>query len=135
GGSPSFAGSAAEGRCLLELGSTVELCNPAVKSAVEPPRQTSATISGSAPSSATSLLCFKAKLARKAGSGAAALAGLAPGQSISPAQRKHVPRRARDGDPVGTGPGNSFPAPLFVDTARLDAACVPSNLVAVMPGS
>ena len=129
-GTPSFAGSAAEGRCLVDLSTPVELCNPATKSAVEAPRTTSATITGSTPSSSESLLCFKAKLARKVGSGGAGLlSGLAAGSSLSPAQAKHLPRVTASGSGLSVAPGNLFPAPLWLDTVKPDVACLPAKVL------
>ncbi|MCK6555952.1 glycoside hydrolase family 9 protein [Candidatus Binatia bacterium] len=129
-GSPSFAGSAAEGKCLFDLQRPVELCNPMDKSAVQPPRQSSATVAGSTASNMTSLLCYKARLAaRFKHAGTAALANAAVGASVSPAQAKHVKRRAKNGNPLYSAPGNLFPNPVLVDTTRAELICLPSDVL------
>ncbi len=134
-GSVSFAGSAAEGRCLVDVSKPRLLCNPVAKAAVEPPRTTSATVTGSTPApEAPSLLCLAGKLARKVGTGAAGLlTGLAAGSPIQPAQSKHDAHRTNDADPVITAPGNLFPAPRALDTVKMEAVCLPSEVVAVAP--
>ncbi|HYC00820.1 MAG TPA: glycoside hydrolase family 9 protein [Candidatus Limnocylindrales bacterium] len=133
-GSPGFAGSAAEGSCLLDVHASAELCNPVAKTEVLPPRTTSAVIDESTPSSQTSLLCSKAKLARKIGSGAAGLlTGMAAGSSISPLQTRHLSRRTSDGNGVSIAPGNQFPAPVMADTIKLETFCLPTHIVAVAP--
>jgi endoglucanase len=130
-GSPSFDGSAAEGHCLVDLSKAAELCNPVAKSAVEPPRMTTAVIDGSTPSpAAKSLLCLKAKLARKvAASPGSLLTGLAEGTGVS--QSKHVARRTKTGDPVATAPGNLFPNPVALDTSKRATVCISSDVVSV----
>jgi endoglucanase len=131
-GAPAFDGSAAEGRCLVDLSKAAELCNPVAKSAVEPPRLTSAVIDESTPTSSASLLCMKAKLARKvAGSAAGLLTGLAEGASVS--QTKHVARRTSNGNPVATAPGNQFPNPVALDTSKRAAVCISSEVLSVVP--
>ncbi|HYC54913.1 MAG TPA: glycoside hydrolase family 9 protein [Candidatus Binatia bacterium] len=131
-GGASFAGSSAEGRCLLDAVIPAEICNPVAKSEVEPPRTTSAVIDESVPSTDNSLLCFKAKVARKVkGGGAGLLTGLAAGSSISPAQVKHAARRTSEGTGVALAPGNQFPAPVLADTVKMDLLCVPSQIVSV----
>lgn len=133
-GTPSFGGSAAEGKCLFDLQRPVELCNPMDKSAVQPPRQSAATITGSTASSTTSVLCYKAKLsARFKHAGAAALASATVGASVSPAQAKHVKRSARSGNPVYSAPGNQFPNPVLLDTSRAERVCLPTDVVGVLP--
>lgn len=130
-GAASFAGTAVEGKCLLDLVKPVELCNPAIKSPVEPPRTSAATISGSTPGSAESLVCYRARLARRFTSAEAALlAGAPAGARVSPKQSKHVRRRLPDGTQIFTAPGNQFPAPTQVDTIRPELVCLPSAVVA-----
>lgn len=132
-GSASFAGSSAEGRCLVDLSTPTELCNPAAKDAVEPPRTSSAVIDESTPSTDASLLCFKAKLARRVGDGGAGLlTGLAAGASISPSQSKHVAHRTSSGNPVATAPGNLFPSPVALDTVKMETVCLPSEVIAAV---
>lgn len=134
GGAASFSGSSAEGRCLLDLAAAAELCNPVAKTAVEAPRTTSAVVAESAPDSDASLLCFKARLARKVGDGGAGLlTGLAAGSSIRPAQSKHAAHRTSDANPLVTAPGNLFPAPTLLDTVKLATVCVPSQVVSAVP--
>lgn len=128
-GSPSFAGTTAEGRCLLELSKAAELCNPVAKSEVEAPRVTSAVIDGSTPATDKSLLCFKAKVARKVGSGGAGLlAGLVEGATIDPAQT-----RTGTGDPVVVAPGNQFPNPVALKAYKLATVCLSSQVLSVVP--
>jgi hypothetical protein len=129
-GSPSFAGSSAEGRCLVDLGKVAELCNPVAKSAVEPPRTTSAVIDGSTPTTTKSLLCLKAKLARKVAASAAAATGLAEGEVVS--QTKHAARRTYDGNPVLVAPGNQFPRPVTLDTSKRAMVCVESEVLSAV---
>jgi len=128
---PSFAGTTVEGRCLVDLKGPKQICAPAAKSAVLPPRITNAVIAGSTPSIADrALVCYQAKLARKVADPAAAtLAGLPIGSSV--AQRGHVKRRAQDGTAITTQPGNLFPRPVAVDTDALDLLCLPSTVASV----
>ena len=131
-GTTSFGGSAAEGRCLLDVTAPVELCNPAAKSAVVAPRTTSAVIDESLPDpSSSSLLCYKTKLARLVSGSAGLYSGLPIGAVISPAQSKHAQRRTSNGAGVGVAPGNSFPAPVLADTVKRSVLCVPSRIVSV----
>jgi hypothetical protein len=131
GVTPSFAGTAVEGRCLIDVKAPRQLCSPAAKSAVVPPRSSTATIVGSTPSITDRVLvCYRAKLAGKVtDASAAALAGVAAGTTVK--QAGHVKRREKDGSAVATLPGNLFPRPLAVDTQRLDLVCLPSAVLGV----
>jgi hypothetical protein len=62
---------------------------------------------------------------------AAALAGAGVGDVIVPAQAVPVKRSVRTGNPVYTAPGNQFPSPEMLDTARRRLACVPTNVLGV----
>lgn len=127
----SFAGTPVEGRCLVDLKQPKQICAPAAKSAVLPPRTTSAVIAGSTPAIGDrALVCYAAKLARTvANPAAAALSGLPVGSPVE--QRAHVKRRARDGTQVATQPGNLFPRPVAVDTDALELLCLPSTVASV----
>jgi hypothetical protein len=125
-GNASFAGTAVEASCLFDLNAVVELCNPMNKAVVEPPRATTAIITGSAATTAQSLLCYKNRTARTFTHGtAAALAGAATGEAIDPAQRGHIRRTLQ------TAPGNGFPAPLAVGTTKREMTCLPSDVLSV----
>ena len=128
---PSFAGTPVEGRCLVDLKGPKQVCAPAAKSAVLPPRTSSAVIAGSTPAIGDrALVCYQAKLARQvADPAAAALTGLPVGGAVE--QRAHVKRRAQDGTAVATQPGNLFPRPVAVDTDALELLCLPSTVAAV----
>jgi len=133
-GVPSFAASPVQGRCLYNLNRPIELCNPAIKSAVEPPRFTSAVIDGSAPSAGESLLCYKVTLATKiTNADAAILAGASVGSAISPKQSNHVKRTLADSTQIYLAPGNLFPAPQQVDTGKAEMVCVRTTITAVAP--
>jgi|GEM_PF-723794 len=133
-GGVSFSGSVAEGRCLLDLLAPTQLCNPADKSAVEPPRATSAVIDGSTATDGKSLLCFKAKLARKVSTAAAALlTGVPLGSALDSKQSAHVARAVASGNPLHVAPGNLFPAPVRLDTVRRETLCLPSSVLASAP--
>ncbi len=133
-GGVSFAGSAAAGRCLSDLRTPSELCNPADKTEVEPPRSTSAVIDGSAATDGKSLLCFKARLAKKVStSTAAALTALPLGGALSTRQSAHVRREVASGNPLQVAPGNLFPAPTRLDSVSREMLCLPSSVVASAP--
>ena len=132
GSTPSFAGTAVEGTCLLDLKKPVELCNPVETGAVEPPRESSAVFDPSQPSSTRSLLCYKAKPARKiVYQPAAALAQSVVGAKIEPKQAGHTPRTLAAGSEVHTAPGSRFPGPTVIETTRLGVVCLPSDVLAV----
>ncbi len=133
GGAPSFAGTSVAGSCLVDLKKPRLLCMPAAKSAVEPPRDTTALIEESFPSNpAQSLLCYGAKLARKIRSvEAARLGDVAVGEKVE--QSEHVARKAKDGAAVRTQPGNGFPAPAALDTKVVEALCLPTTVLSTSP--
>jgi len=127
----SFPGTLVEGRCLIDLKAPKQLCSPAAKSAVQPPRVTSAVIDGSTPAIGDRVLvCYQSALAKKLRDPAAAtLVGLPAGSTV--AQRAHEKRRLRDGTQVGIAPGNGFPRPIAIDTDKLELLCLPSTVSAV----
>lgn len=129
-GAPSFAGRPVAGTCLFDLKKPTMLCNPMTKTAVVPPRQTTASISTSTPSTAFSLLCYKAGLASKVTSAAAAtLASLSVGDSVG--QSKHVQRSVKGDNPLQVRAANQFPAPRILDTKKIDGVCLPTYVDAV----
>jgi hypothetical protein len=129
-GATAFDATVVQGACLVDFKKPVELCNPAAKSAVEPPRATNATIDGSTPAVAHSLLCYQAKTAtRVTNADAAALASRAVGTVL--AQRTHVPRKLKNGTEVSTAPGNQFPRPVAMDTIKLERVCLPTDVLGV----
>jgi hypothetical protein len=103
------------------------------KSEVESPRETSATgIEESAAATAKSLLCYKSKLASKLTSeDAATLANGAVGDKLDPKQTKQAKRSVKTGDPIYTTPGNQFPYPVLLDTAKQKLVCLPSEVLGV----
>lgn len=131
GATPSFTGTPVEGRCLLDLKAPKQLCSPAAKSAVRPPRATSAVVDGSTPSIGDRVLvCYQAALAKKLRDpAAAALSGLPIGTVAAP--RGHAKRRLADGTQIGVAPGNGFPRPVAVDTEKAELLCLPSTVSAV----
>lgn len=131
-GNPSFPATAAAGKCLFDLKKVKELCNPMDKTAVEAPRQTSATITASNATTPRSLLCYQPKLARKFNDAFIASAlGVAVGDKLEPGQAKHFKRGVKTGNPVHTAPGNLFPKPLLVDTNKQELVCVPTDVTGV----
>ncbi|MFQ5664791.1 MAG: hypothetical protein ACE5I7_00005, partial [Candidatus Binatia bacterium] len=125
----SFAGTAAAGKCLYRFLKPLELCNPVIKSEVVPPRETKATIDGSTPTAADSLLCYKIKVASKIRSTTvAALVGQSEGSRIVPAQTRH--RRRLN---ISIAPGNRFPAPSRLDTKKAEMACIPTTVGVISP--
>jgi hypothetical protein len=108
----------------------MELCSPADKSAVVPPRLTAATIDGSSAAvRGEGLLCYKAKLvSRVRNATAAALGGVAPGDGLR--QRPHTKRRLKDGTNLNVVPGNQFPA-MAMDTTKAEFVCVPTTVLSV----
>lgn len=134
GVTPSFAGTEVEGACLFNLKKAVELCNPIDKSAVVPPRETSAVIDGSVAATTQSLLCYRVSLATKFTYGpAAALADTTVGTVLDPKQTKHVKRGQKTGNPVHTTAGNQFPGPVEVDTSKQYVACLPTDVTGFSP--
>lgn len=129
----SWDGTTVEGKCLFDLKQPRELCNPAIKSAVQAPRTTNAAITGSSPSTTDSLLCYQAKLSSKLTSGdAAALIGSSTGKLPNGAkQSKHVKRRTANGTPVYVAAGNGFPAPDAVNTSKQELVCIPTGVISV----
>lgn len=126
----SFFGTAVAGRCLLDVQKPVELCNPVDKDAVEAPRETTAVIDASTATATQSLLCYKAKLARKVTSAAAALlAETAVGTKVP--QAKHLRHRAASANQLRIAPGNLFPNPIRMDDIKPDTVCVPTDIVDV----
>lgn len=105
------------------------LCSPVAKSAVEPPRVTTAVLDESFPSNETeTLLCYGAKVASKVRSvDAAALAGLVVDEKV--AQAKHVARSEKAGTAVQTAPSNGFPSPTVVDTKAVELVCLPTDVL------
>jgi hypothetical protein len=133
-GNASFPGSPAAGKCLFDLKKVKELCNPMDKSAVQPPRETSASITPSTATTTRSLLCYQAKLAAKfTNSNAASLANAVVGAKIEPGQSKHTKRGVKTGNPVHTAPGNLFPNPVLVDTSNHELVCIPTDVTSVAP--
>jgi hypothetical protein len=125
-----FPGTPVEGACLYVMKKPMELCSPADKSAVVPPRLTAATIDGStAAVRGEGLLCYKAKLvSRVRNATAAALGGVAPGDGLR--QRPHTKRRLKDGTNLNVVPGNQFPA-MAMDTTKAEFVCVPTTVLSV----
>jgi len=128
GGGAAFAGTTVEANCLFDLKGLVELCNPMNKSAVQPPRETSAAITGSTAATGQSLLCYKNRVAGSfSDSVAAALAGHAVDDAIDPPQRAHLNRTLQ------TAPGNAFPAPIAAETVKSEMTCLPTDVLSVAP--
>jgi hypothetical protein len=127
-GAAGFAGTVVEATCLLDLKSVVELCNPMNKSAVQPPRTTSAIITGSTATTAQSLLCYKNRIAKSfTDSVAASLAGNSVDAPVDPAQRSHLRRTLQ------ITPGNAFPAPVSAETVKPEMTCLPTDVLSVAP--
>lgn len=129
GGAASFPGTSVEGACLLDLKSPRLLCAPVAKSAVEPPRVTTAVLDASFPSNVDqTLLCYAVKLGSKVRSdAAAALSGVPLNQKVP--QAKHVQRSQKAGGAVHTAPSNGFPSPVAVDTKALELLCLPTDVL------
>jgi hypothetical protein len=127
----SFLGTPVEGRCLIDLKAPKQLCSPAAKSVVQPPRVTSAVVDGSTPAIGDRVIvCYQGTLAKKLRDpAAAALVGLPTGSTV--AQRAHEKRRLADGTQIGVGPGNGFPRPIAIDTDKLEMLCLPSTVSAI----
>jgi cysteine-rich repeat protein len=145
-GAPSFGGTSVEGRCLLDLKTPKELCNPIDMTGVMLPRWTSAAIRDSISGATRSLLCYKAKLAPKfTRSETATLAGANAGDKIDPKQRKHVKREydqfnEENSDELHITAGkkvpglySEFPEPAMIDTKVLERVCVPTDVLSVTP--
>ena len=133
-GFPSFQGTAVEGMCLVDLKKPVEICSPATKSAVVPPRKTNAVITGALPSTDDVLLCYQIRLASKfRDAAAAALVGKSVGDRVSPKQNRHLKRKLRAGNQVYTLPSNQFPSPTQVDTSKQDLLCLRTSVLSVAP--
>ena len=129
---PSFAASDVEGRCLYDIRKPSQLCNPVDMSAVEPPRETSATMDASEAADVPSLLCYTAKLAARAMSSAAvSQAGMQFGERISPRQSKHQKRRSAEGTQLRLAPGSQFPAPAEADSVTARTICLPTDVLSV----
>jgi len=134
GVTPSFQGSPVQGMCLLNLLKPFLLCDPMSKSAVQPPRSTSAIINGSTAVTTKSLLCYRVGTATAFRSSAtAALAGVSVGTKIKPAQAPIVKRRVASGSGVYTGPGNLFPGPAQVNETRREMVCIPTDVNGATP--
>lgn len=134
-GDVSFAGTAAEGKCLFSLGRVTELCVPAALRNLTGGRLTDAEIEESDPFTDDALLCYKPKLARKVRSADAAnLLGVAVDSSVN-AQRRHDTRRAKDGNPLYVQPGAQVPSPSVVETKKVESVCIPTTIdsVAMIP--
>ncbi len=134
-GTASFAGTAVESSCLIDVRRPVELCNPIAMSEVEPPRSTSAVITPSGPDTGPSLLCYRARLASRFRSAdAAATAGTETRDRIDPKQSAHQPRTVGDANPLHTAPASMFPAPTVVETrARDRRVCLVTDVLSVTP--
>lgn len=134
-GGPSFPASPVQGRCLFNLGRITEFCSPIDKSPVDPGRETQATLTETTPTTTDlGLLCYQAKPATKiADPTVAAILGQSIGERVLPKQRKHVKRSFRTGMPIFTTPGNDFPAPPVIETTKLDAVCLPTEVLSVVP--
>ena len=131
GGGASFPGTSVEGACLVDMKKPSLLCMPASKSAVEPPRLTSAVIDTSDASNAEeALLCYGVKLARKVRNAETAVLGeLAVDERLE--KFTHQARTAKEGTAVRTTPSNGFPAPAAIDTKTLDSLCLPTDILSV----
>ncbi|MCC6764669.1 MAG: hypothetical protein IT293_08395 [Deltaproteobacteria bacterium] len=133
-GTPSFPGTPVAGACLVNVGKPRLLCNPVDTAAVVPPRESSAVVVPSAARTATSLLCYKAKLAKRfTHAPAAMLAGATLDATIDPAQARHEKRRVQAGTGIYLGPGNQFPGPAEVSTTKLAFVCLPTSVESVAP--
>jgi hypothetical protein len=129
-GNPAFPGTPVAGTCLFDLKQPKEICSPAIKSAVLPPRHTAATIDESTPTGPRSLLCYQAGIASALRNpDAASLAGGTVGDKL--VQRKHVPRTLKAGTAIATAPGNQFPRPVSVDTKKVELLCLPTDVVSI----
>ncbi|MCG8325020.1 MAG: hypothetical protein MI673_05845, partial [Thiotrichales bacterium] len=126
-GNPSFPGFAVAGTCLFDVKKPVEICAPADKTPVDPPRVTAAVISGSTASVSEALVCYQAKVSSKLRSAdAAALIGDPPlGTSL---RQNKVRKRI-----VTTAPGNLFPEPDEVLAGKAAVLCVPSSVLTISP--
>jgi len=126
-----FEGTSVAGTCLVDVVKPVELCNPADKLAVQPPRETSAVIDGSvAAVRDVSLLCYQTKRTTMVKDAeAAVLGGVVVGQRLK--QAKHVKHSLKTGTQVNVAPGNQFPRPTAVDTVGDEVLCVPTTLLSV----
>ncbi len=129
--SEPFAGTSVAGTCLVDVVKPVELCNPADKQPVQPPRETSAVIDGSiAAVRDVSLLCYQTKRTTKVKDAEAALlGGVVVGERLK--QAKHAKRSLKTGTQVNVAPGNQFPRPTAVDTVGDEILCVPTTLLSV----
>jgi len=130
----AWDGTVVEGKCLLDLRTARELCNPVVVAAVAPPRTSAATITGSTPSTTESLLCYDVKLSKEVtGADAAALLGLPVGSRFPGGARQspHVKRKSALGTQVYTTVGNGFPVPDEIETSKQDRVCIPTAVIAV----
>lgn len=130
----SFAGTDADGACLVDLRKVVELCNPMTKTAVEPPRETVATgiTESIAPAGSSSLLCYQSRLSTRFRSEAAAnRVGRRPGDRIAPPQDRSSARRVRTGNALFVAPGNGFPAPTILETKSRQLTCLPTEILSV----
>lgn len=133
-GGVGFQGQLAEGMCLFDIKKPRELCNPIHKSAVVPPRDSVAVISESTASTTDSLLCYQIGLATSfKHAPITALGGAVVGDKIQPKQAKSPARRVKDGNPVYTVPGNSFPVPTLLDTKGQALACIPTIVSSFSP--
>ncbi len=133
-GAVAFEGTAAEGLCLFHLRRPTRLCNPVGKRAVEAPRESSATgIVDSLPGPGPSLLCYRARLAKKASDAdVAAVLGLEVGDRLVPGQERHVARKLKTANAVRTAAGNGFTRPTRMDTAKVETVCLPTTVVGVV---
>ena len=131
-GNVSFDGTAASGMCLFNLRRPSVLCNPVTKSAVEAPRETSASgITESVPAG-SSLLCYVAQLANKVTSvEAAATLGLLVGDRLDSRQQKHEKRLLKEDTAVYTAAGNGFLRPSRMDTRKVASVCLPTTVTSV----
>jgi len=132
-GNPSFAGSTAEGSCLVDLGKPIELCNRASLAAAAPPRVTTATdVEEVMANEGDSLLCYAVKLSAKITSpDVASTLGAAIGVALSPKQSKPITHSAKQGNPLLTTPGANFAAPRMLDTKGQAIACLATRVVSI----
>ena len=125
-GDPAFPGEAIAGKCFFNIAKPTMLCNPASVSNVDPPRFTTAAVTGSTATGTRSLLCYKAKLGKKFTSAtAAALAGATIGDKFNP--NKFLKLLG-----VSTAPGNNVPGPPEMDMTKDEEICIPTDVVSTV---
>ncbi len=125
-GDPAFPGEVVAGKCFFNIAKPTMLCNPASVSNVDPPRFTTANVTGSTATGIQSLLCYQAKLGKKfTSASAAALAGAALGDKYSP--NKFLKLLG-----VSTAPGNNVPGPPEMDMTKDEEICIPTDVLSTV---